>query len=207
VTEVPAESMGTPAVGAVYCLVIGATDRVSDFVRRRDMRKAMTILAVAAFLAAMMPSALAGSMAVTAFDSLPDEFEAGRTYTLDYTILQHGVTPVDGANSVVIFTSVGSGERVIFEATATGAPGRYTVDVTVPGEGAWEMQVTQGPFEAHDFGVLDVSPAVAGAGSGPSLPTVLMVALPVAALLAGWFTLREMRRARGTVVEATTETG
>jgi len=171
------------------------------------MRKVFTILAVAGFVAAMMPSALAGGWAITAFVSLPDEFEAGRTYTLSYTILQHGVTPVDNANSVVLFTSVAGDETVTFEATATGDPGRYRVDVTVPSEGAWEMEVTQGPFEAHDFGVIDVSPAVAGAGSGPFLPTVLMLAIPMAALVAGWFTLREMRRVRSTVGEASTESG
>jgi hypothetical protein len=170
------------------------------------MRKVFTILAVAGFVAAMMPSALAGGMAITAFDSLPDEIEAGRTYTLSYTILQHGVTPVDNANSMVIFTSAGD-ETVTFEATATGDPGRYRVDVTVPSEGAWEMRVTQGPFEAHDFGVIEISPAAANPAAGPSWASVLMVVLPLAAVAAAWYTVLELRRDRSTVSEASTEAG
>ncbi|MEX0864228.1 MAG: FixH family protein [Acidimicrobiia bacterium] len=170
------------------------------------MRKVFTILAVAGFVAAMMPSALAGGMAITAFDSLPDEFEAGRTYTLSYTILQHGVTPVDNANSMLAFTSVDSGQTITFQATATGDPGRYTVDVTVPAEGAWEMQVTQGPFEAHDFGVIEISPAADNPVAGLSWANVLMVVLPLAAVAAAWYTVRELRRVRQ-VGEVPTEIG
>jgi hypothetical protein len=169
------------------------------------MRKAFTILAIASFMAAMMPSALAGNMAVTAFDSLPDEFEAGHTYTLSYTILQHGVNPVDVGESVLSFTNLESGEILTFEAVATGDPGRYSVEVTLPTEGSWHWKITQGPFEPHDLGILGVVPSSAAAGGDPAWFDVLQVILPVTAIAAAWYTVREVARSRSGVSETSPE--
>lgn len=151
------------------------------------MRKTFVVLAGVAIVFSAASIAVAGNMAVTVFDSLPEEFEAGRTYTLEYSILQHGVNPVEGANSVLTFTAVDDGETLAFAATETSTPGRYRVDVTLPRNGDWSWQVSQGAFEPHVFGALTV--AAASEDGFDLVPWILALA----ALAAGWFTLQEAR--------------
>ena len=171
------------------------------------MRSALRALVVALVLAAAMPVALAGNMAITVFDELPEDFEAGTTHPLEYTILQHGQTPVDGANSEVIFTDSDTGQVLTFAAEPTGEPGRYAVEVMIPSEGDWQMQVTQGPFEAHEFGTIAVAPAAAAAASSTGWMDVLRFILPLAAIAAAALTIRAVARSRSGGVEPSSEVG
>jgi hypothetical protein len=157
------------------------------------MRKLMFALMTLGLVVGLGPAALAGNMAITSFDSMPDEFVAGETYTLTYSVLQHGVTPVDGGSSL-IFTD-DSGNIVTFDAEPTGEPGRYQVEVTLPSAGSWEWQVTQGPFEAQQMGELTVGAGAPDATSSSPL-TALKVLLPLGAVAAAWFTIREISRSR-----------
>ena len=55
----------------------------------------LRILAATAALAlALATPALGGGWAVTTLDNDPDPDDAGRTYSIGYTIRQHGVTPI-----------------------------------------------------------------------------------------------------------------
>ena len=146
------------------------------------------LLAICAFLALMaFPSlAQAGGWAITSFDSLPADFEAGESYDLTYTILQHGKTPVDVGTSVVrIRDSLGA--MTEFEAVPTGEVGRFAVSVTFPTAGSFLWEVTQGDFEAHQLGTIEVSAAAAVvAASGGLLrwllPTLLALVIGLIAV-------------------------
>jgi hypothetical protein len=173
-------------------------------VRRRYMRRTLTLLATLLVLGAAMPAALAGGWALTAFDSLPEDFEAGETYALDYTVLQHGETPVDVGESEVVFTNSETGETITFVAVKLDEPGRYTVEVTIPTEGVWGWRVSQGMFESHEMGVMTATaaagitaPTPVPAPQGVDLMTILQVALPMAAVLAAIYTIRALARSRG----------
>jgi YtkA-like len=169
------------------------------------MRKTITLAFTASVLAAVMPvAAIAGGWALTAFDSLPDDFEAGQSYTLHYTVLQHGNTPVDVGPSEVTFVDDG-GRAIIFEARRLGEPGRYTVEVTLPEGGTWSWSVSQGYFTAQDMGTVVVASVpfettVPGTdqvtGAGIDLMELLRVVLPLAAIVAAVYTLREVARPR-----------
>ncbi len=157
------------------------------------MRKIATTLASVGFLWVLMPIALAGNMAITSFDSIPEEFVSGETHTLTYTVLQHGSTPVDVGQSVVSFTNADTGEVVSFEGRPTGETGRYTVDVKVPAEGNWTWKVTQGQFEAYDFGTISVESPTATAN--PIL-SGLRVLLPLAAAATVLYAARQLFASR-----------
>ena len=125
--------------------------------------------------------AFAGGWAIASFDEVPDEFEAGVTYDLEYTVLQHGETPVDVDGSEVrIFDSDGTVTE--FGAVATGQPGRYSVAVTFPEPGSWHWEVTLGVFEAHDMGTVEVA-AAAAAVATPDSGSMLRWILPAALIL------------------------
>lgn len=136
-------------------------------------------IAFVAILALMMIPmvALAGGWAIASFDEVPDEFAAGVTYDLEYTVLQHGETPVDVDGSQVRIVD-SSGTVTEFDAVSTGETGRYSVAVTFPESGSWRWEVTLGGFEAHDMGTVEVAAAsVAAPDSGSMLRWVLPAAL------------------------------
>ncbi len=127
--------------------------------------------------------ALAGGWAVATFDEVPAEFEAGVSYDLSYTILQHGKTAVDvGPSSVQITDS--DGDVTTFAATRLSDPGRYQVSVTFPDSGSWTWEVSQGGFAAHELGVVSVAAATSTAtgATGALLPVALAIAVGLVAV-------------------------
>ena len=121
--------------------------------------------------------ASAGGWAIASFDEVPGGFQAGLTYDLEYTILQHGVSPVDvGITQVRILDA--DGAVTAFDATPTGETGRYSVSITFPESGTWQWEVTLGAFASQPMGTIEVTPAVnAVAASGSWLRWLLPMAL------------------------------
>ena len=158
-------------------------------------------IAVSAMLAifAIPLAASAGGWALASFDDVPSGFEAGANYDLEYTILQHGETPVDvGASQVRLVDPIG--KAVVFDATPAGEPGRYAVSIEFASAGTWEWEVTMGMFGAHPMGSIHVTPAApTSSGIAPALRWLLPAALVVvSALLAAqavivWKSRRTLR--------------
>lgn len=182
---------------------------------RTALRAAVTAAALTAMLA--FPAMAGGGWAVTTFDSLPPEFRAGESYTLGYTIRQHGDKPIDvgslgpGYTTEIRITKLDSGKTLSFAGRPDGKPGHYVAIVSFPAEGKWGWQVTQGPFEAQQLGTINVQPfagaapqaaqpaaqpASAPASSAPNtlLLAALVLATTGAALLFGSRVARVMAR-------------
>lgn len=128
--------------------------------------------------------ALAGGWALTSFDELPSDLEAGASYDLTYTVLQHGVNPVDVGQSEVRVVD-GNGNVTTFVATRLPERGRYQVTVTFPESGLWTWEVTQGDFGTHPMGPITVSPGVAAVATPSPLAWLLPVALAITIALVG----------------------
>lgn len=126
--------------------------------------------------------ALAGGWAVTSVDSAPEEIVAGRTYTVEYTVRQHGDKPVAVDDTFIQITSEATGETLTFPGSATGDVGRYAAEVTVPAEGDWTWQVSQGWFGMQELGAIQVTAADSAGIVWTS--TTTRVILPAAAALA-----------------------
>lgn len=167
--------------------------------QRRPVTAIVTAIVAALALLALSVPAFAGGWAVTTFDSLPDAFYAGQSYTLGYTIRQHGVTPISVDRTEIV--ALHSAKALSFPGKADGPIGHYVANVYFPADGAWTWQVTQGPFAPQDLGTLTVQslaatasgevPAVvvtAPASAPPSDPlrTMLPVAAAAAIALFAW---------------------
>ena len=127
------------------------------------------LLGAGAIVAALLvPSgAAAGGWATVGLDSLPDGIEAGDTWNVRLTILQHGVTPLDDVEPRVI-AERGS-ERREFAAEPTGRSGVYRAAVAFPSAGTWRYVVDDGFTMTHTFPPVRVrarerSPAPAPSG-------------------------------------------
>jgi len=128
----------------------------------------------------------AGGWAMASFDEVPDGFQAGVTYDLEYTILQHGVTPVDVGGSQVRMVDA-SGVVTAFDATPTGETGRYSVSITFPESGTWQWEVTMEDFAPHQMGTVEVTPATnaistSGSWLRWSLPLALVLVIGLVAI-------------------------
>jgi hypothetical protein len=100
--------------------------------------------------------------ASTTIDQAPDEFQAGVSSDVTYTVLQHGVSPIDGETALIF--SLDDGEPLRFVGTPTGTPGQYVATVELPTAGAWLMEVDQASFGVVEHDIVEV------VGSGVSLP-------------------------------------
>lgn len=124
-------------------------------------RRLLVIAAACMALVAVSATALAGGAATT-IDQAPEGFHAGVGYDVTYTVLQHGVTPVEGETALLF--SLDDGEPLRFVGTPTETPGQYVAAVELPTAGAWLMEVDQAVFGVVEHDIVEV------AGSGLALP-------------------------------------
>jgi hypothetical protein len=157
------------------------------------VRRVLIVLPVALVLL-IAPAAYAGGWATVGLSSTPAGTEPGKPWPVDITVLQHGVTPLEGVKPSVIITS--GDARKTFAAKPTGKPGVYRAEVVFPTAGRWSYAVDDGFIteRPHTFPAVQIgtgTPAPAPAtddGGGPSagwllVPGVVLL-LAAAALLA-----------------------
>ena len=144
------------------------------------MKRLLLGLALAALL--VPAAATAGGFATVQLSSLPAGTDAGGTWTPTMTILQHGVTPLDGLQPAVRISDA-SGEIQTFAARPAGEPGTYVADVRFPSGGTWRYEIWDGFSQTHTY-----SPVTIGGGGVASVPTapvggIVLAALALAAAL------------------------
>lgn len=119
------------------------------------------LLALVAFWMVPAVPAQAGGWAVTLLDPLPDRFEAGRSYTVGYWVLQHGSHPYDGDLGRTGLRLVGPDrQELTFEGVALREAAHYAAAIAVPSDGTWRVFAMQGPFAEHAVGTLTVPGAL-----------------------------------------------
>jgi hypothetical protein len=139
------------------------------------MKRLLLGLALAGLL--LPAAATAGGFATVQLSSLPAGTDAGGTWTPTLTILQHGVTPLDGLRPAIRITD-SNGEITTFPARPAGTTGTYVADVRFPSAGMWRYEIWDGFSQTHTF-----SPVTIGDG-GDSFPVVPVTLGVVAAIIA-----------------------
>jgi hypothetical protein len=164
-------------------------------------RLVIALVTALALLAFAIPAA-AKERAVTRFDSLPDQFTAGRAYSLGYTIRMDDVDPLKVDRTEIVLRS-SDGRSYSFAGTPEGAAGHYVATVTFPAAGTYEWSVTQGNFFAPmplPAVTVLAAPVTTSSAGGPSAAEPIGTALPlgiavVAAFIALGFGIFSRRRA------------
>jgi hypothetical protein len=162
----------------------------------------IALLAAIGAALAVPTAATAGGWATVGFDPPPDGLGPGEPWEIEMTVLQHGVTPLEGVHPRVIVTPAEGGEREVFPARETSRPGVYRATVVFASAGTWRYAVHDGFTAKHEFPAVQVgeggktgggeSVAVAGAAATPPSagddgPELLLAlgAAAVAAVAAG----------------------
>ena len=158
----------------------------------RRLAAASAVLLVAAFgiVVGSTSVASAGGWAVASIDAVPTP-RAGATEAVGFTILQHGVTPVDlladPGNEVGIELVDADGSVAFFPAVSDSAVGHYLANVVFDDAGDHEWTIRMGWFGSQALGTVTVTGS--GASSDGSSWPAVRVALSVlaATLVAGAF--------------------
>jgi hypothetical protein len=135
-------------------------------------RKIGLLLAMVLWLA-LAAGALAGGWAVITLDAPPGEIRAGQPWTVGFTVLQHGVTPVHGfadgtpVEPLLVARNLDAGRRVEVMATPTEEVGHFIAEVTFPVEGEWTWTILPNPLAGdaafEPLTVLPAAPQLSGA--------------------------------------------
>jgi hypothetical protein len=138
------------------------------------MTKRLVVLAATAAALAAPAGAGAGGWATVGLEPLPDGVAPGEPWSVDLTILQHGVTPLEGVEPRVIVRRTGGGERRAFPARATEEPGVYRATVVFTSAGRWNYAVDDGFSRTHTYPLVsigkDAEKRTAAAGGGGGAP-------------------------------------
>jgi hypothetical protein len=162
------------------------------------MRRTFVTGAAALVLLIMtaLPAAAAakGGWAASTLDEAP-KAGAGETTEVGFTILQHGVTPVNVDDVEVIVRDV-DGEDQTWPAVQQGDTGHYVAEVTFPAEGQYQWVIRQGWFGDHELGTLDVGGHAAIGSWWSRTPWALRVLLPLPILASAGLFLVDRNRQR-----------
>ena len=138
--------------------------------------------------------ASAGGWASVGFEPLPDGTEAGGTWNATIFVKQHGITPLEGLQPVVMIEKAGSTESSKVFATPGDEPGVYHADVRFPSAGDWRVTILSGFGESKaTYGPVAIGGPAAGGGSEP-LPVIGFAVLALAVV--GAFGVLVARRSR-----------
>jgi hypothetical protein len=152
------------------------------------VRRSLLLFPLAIALLLLVPAlASAGGFATAGLSSTPEGVAPGKPWKVDITVLQHGVTPLEGITPRVQISS-GDVTRE-FAATPTGKAGVYRAEVVFPRAGNWDYVVLDGFNDEmpHTFPAVRISDR----GAAPAEPTGAPAPAPVPApddggIAAGW---------------------
>ena len=124
------------------------------------MNKIARSLAIVLMLLLMTTlTATAGGWAVITLDALPDQIVAGQSFTIGFTVRQHGRTLRDDLAPILRFDRSDAKDSLDFTAKREGDSGHYVASVTLPNDGQWSWKV-----DIEQFGMVtqDMSPLNSG---------------------------------------------
>jgi hypothetical protein len=165
--------------------------------RRPPLRPVLALLTIVAACVAGASTASAGGWAVTSLDKVPAPVP-GQSVDVGFTVLQHGVTPVDMPADVGIEVTAADGTTSYFPAVHDGRVGHYVAAVVFPAAGEYTWRARQGMFAAHELGTItvgtDSEAFESTAGSTPWLPPVLLACTVLLTLVAVTDAIAHRRR-------------
>ena len=169
------------------------------------MRKILVLLAGFLLLIGLSfttGSARAGGWATLTLSELPSEVVAERPFIIEFLLLQHGQTPMSGADvfTEVRATHVASGQQVAVAAESTDRPGYYAATVHLPtaGEWQWEIEAFTAVYPMPPLMVNDAVAVADVAGAGTAVPWQLALGwtTAVGAMALFYFWSRQRNRLR-----------
>jgi hypothetical protein len=177
----------------------------------RRLAMVATTMVLGAAAAVVAAPAHAGGWSTVGLSTLPDGAAPGEPWRVELRILQHGVSPIDGAHPAIEIwpdRPGGDAERRRFPAEPAGTPGVYRAEVVFPAAGRWDFQVDDGFLPTpHSYAPVEIggvaTPPPPPAGATPAAAddgawtAVAVTGAAIAALAAAGGIALGARRRRG----------
>jgi len=129
--------------------------------------------------------ALAGNFAAVTFvDGSADPPVAGEGREIRFTLLQHGVAPINDGTVSLTAILPGTDESISVPATNIG-DGEWVATVTFPADGDWQVRVTHSVFETSAASTLAVAAAGGTAATVATQPWTFLLLAGLVALSLG----------------------
>jgi hypothetical protein len=148
------------------------------------MNRKKTLLSVLLLLIVLLPLLVlpvnGGGWATVGITKMPEQLYAGRPFTIEFMVWQHGNKPVHELNwgndrstpiePVISFGSADAGAKMMFEARPANKPGLFTAEISLPGDGEWFLSIDPNPLGGvTEFDPLTVLPESAAPATGATL--------------------------------------
>ncbi len=164
------------------------------------------ILALLLSLLFVIP-VFAGGWAVITLDELPSNLVAGEPFTVGFTVLQHGKTPMTDLYPKITAT-LNKEQELVMDAEPEGKPGHYVATMTLPKEGEWQWSIQAFTMDQKMPG-LSVAAASTVSGSEPTVPikaqaTSTLMIVRVLSFIVGILALAVAFRSRSRLAMALT---
>lgn len=142
---------------------------------------------LAALVALATGTALAGNFGeVTFIDGAEGPPTAGEEREIRFSLLQHGVAPIEDGRVDMTLTHGGTGEEMTVQATHLG-DGIWAATVTFPLDGDWRIAIGHEWFETSEATTMAVA-SVDGTAWLPGAMAVIALASAAASVVGGmWF--------------------
>ncbi|MGH9176357.1 MAG: hypothetical protein ACRD1H_18455, partial [Vicinamibacterales bacterium] len=142
-------------------------------------RVILAVVCALGMLIAIASSAAAGGWATVELEKPVTRAEVDEQVTIEFMLLQHGVTPTDWTTTYLTATNSDTGETMRVDATRGKETGRWTVVVAFPSAGNWDWAIRTDELEVQGaFPALEVvSDAAAVGNSGGITQAQLDVAI------------------------------
>jgi hypothetical protein len=132
-----------------------------------------------------LPTAAGGWASVTGEELTPSSDDG--VSVVRFTLLQHGVTPVDWGAATIVAVNDDSGEQVSVSATPmTDGSGEWTARLALPAAGSWTLTIGHQDLEvvaAQPMQLTVAASAETSAGSPAAAVTIGLVLLAAALIL------------------------
>ena len=140
--------------------------------------------------------ALAGNFAAVTFvDGSADPPVAGEAREIRFSLLQHGVAPINDGTVSLTATLPGTDESISVPATNVG-DGEWVATVTFPADGDWQVRVTHSVFETSAASTLAVAAAGGAAAAMATQPWTFLLLAALDALSVGAMAVVAIVRSR-----------
>ena len=117
-----------------------------------NRKRIVAIVVLAALALLTLHFSHAGGWASVEIVKGPDELEAGKPMTFQLAIKGHGISPVDIDPLVIQATNEATSETVEETASKASGLGNYSVEITFPSDGIWDLEGRPGGFQQFDMG-------------------------------------------------------
>jgi hypothetical protein len=131
-----------------------------------------TVIAGAVVVTALAyaAAAIAGGWATVSMSSHPSNAEPGKPWTVELTVLQHGVTPLAGVEPVFTIRDAKTGAERNFAAKPTAKEGVYQATVVFPTSGRWAYEIEDGFSQVHTYAPITIGTDGAAAADEATPP-------------------------------------